>query len=172
MDCRQCAENLTAYLDGELNPAEEAEVRHHLQACRLCTAEMQSLHKADQYIESQIRDIAPKPETWRIVQARISAAQEPRAKFRFYSLRWHLAATMTVMLGIFGFGYMQYRQFEKRSLDSYTTKYARERDSRIRIKAVLTASGSGEGFETAYGGNPFIEVSFTPEDNPFLLEDR
>jgi hypothetical protein len=170
MNCKQCTENLTAFLDAELSPAEAAEARCHLQTCTSCAEELQSLHKAAEYIESQIKEIAPKPETWRLVQARISTAQAPHPQFRFFSLGWHLAATMLLFFGIFGFGYMQYRQFEKRSLDSYIAKYIQERDARIR--AVLTSSGSSVADENTSRGNPFIEVNFTPADNPFLLEGR
>jgi predicted anti-sigma-YlaC factor YlaD len=170
MDCKQCAENLTAFLDAELSPAEAAEVHCHLQTCASCADELQSFRKAAEYIESQIEEIAPKPETWRLVQARISTGRAPRPQFRFFSLRWHLAATMLVVFGIFGFGYIQYRRFEKRSLNSFIAKYALERD--VRIRTVLTRSGGDVEVEKTYRGNPFIEVNFTPVDNPFLLEDR
>jgi hypothetical protein len=170
MDCKQCAENLTAYLDTELGAAEAVEVRGHLQMCASCTDELQSLRKAAEYIESQIREIAPKPETWRLVQARISMAQAPHPQFRFFSLRWHLAATMLGVFGIFGFGYLQYRQYEKRSLNSYIVEYTREREARIRT--ILTSAGSGVKVEYTYRGNPFFEVNFAPADNPFLLEGR
>jgi hypothetical protein len=170
MDCKQCAENLTAFLDAELSPAEAAEVSCHLQTCASCADELQSLRKAAEYIESGIKEIAPKIETWRLVQARISTAQVSHPQLRFFSLRWHLAATMLAVFGIFGLGYMQYRQFEKRNLNSYIAKYTQERDARIR--AVLTSSGGSVGAENTYRGNPFIEVNFTPADNPFLLEGR
>jgi|WetSurMetagenome_2_1015567.scaffolds.fasta_scaffold209193_2 hypothetical protein len=170
MDCKQCAENLTAFLDAELSPAETAEVGGHLQTCASCADELQSLRKAAEYIESQIREIAPKLETWRLVQARIPTAQAPHPQFRFFSLRWHLAATMLAVFGIFGLGYMQYRQFEKKSLNSYVAKYVQERDARMRT--VLKSSDGSVGAENTYKGNPFIEVNFTPADNPFLLEGR
>ncbi len=172
MDCKQCDDNLTAYLDAELNAVEAAEVRSHCQACASCADELQSLRKAAEYIESQTREIDPNPHAWRIVQARISAAQAPNPQFRFLSLRWYLPAAMLVAFGIFGFGYMQYRQYEERILNSYIEKYTQERDARIRVKTVLTKPDSSARFENAYEGNPFIEVNFTPADNPFLLEGR
>jgi anti-sigma factor RsiW len=172
MDCVQCAENLTAYLDAELNATESEEVRLHLQVCASCANELGSFRKAAEYIESRVREIDPNPGTWRVIQARISAEQPARPQFRFFSPRWHLAATMLVVFGIFGLGYMQHRQLEKRSLQSYITKYTQERDARIRAKRVLAAPGDNASFENKYGDNPFVEVNYTPAENPFLLEGR
>ena len=39
MTCAETGELLVAYLDGELEPAEEAAVREHLEACGCCTRE-------------------------------------------------------------------------------------------------------------------------------------
>lgn len=172
MDCVQCAENLTAYLDAELSTTESEEVRSHLQVCASCTNDLESLRKAAEYIGSQIKELIPKPEAWRLIQTRISTEQATRSQFHFFSLRWHLAATMLVVFGIFGFGYMQYKQFEKRILESYVTKYTQERDTRIRVKKVLTGARNDADFENTHGDNPFIEVDYTPADNPFLLEGR
>ena len=43
MDCRQCTENLTAYLDGELSAADSAQMRSHLEICDSCTAELRGI---------------------------------------------------------------------------------------------------------------------------------
>jgi hypothetical protein len=172
MDCVQCAENLTAYLDEELSATESEKVRRHLQACTACAHELEGFRKASDYIASHIRAIGPDPGTWRKIQARISTEQPARPQFRFFSLRWHLAATMLVIFGIFGFGYMQLKQFEKRSLESYMTKYSQERDARIRVKRAMARPKDNAGFENKYGDNPFVEVNYVPADNPFLLEGR
>jgi anti-sigma factor (TIGR02949 family) len=36
IDCREAFDRLYGYLDGELTPTQEAEVREHLDACRHC----------------------------------------------------------------------------------------------------------------------------------------
>jgi len=36
MNCRECVEHLYAYLDRELTPELEAEVRDHLEGCEPC----------------------------------------------------------------------------------------------------------------------------------------
>jgi hypothetical protein len=171
MDCMQCAENLTAYQDAELSAAEADEVRRHLQVCKSCADELQSLRKASEYIESRIQELNPKPETWNLVRARIADTRIPDSPWRFFSLRRRLATAAMAVFLVAGAGYMQYRQFERRSLDQYISKYVQERSTRIRIKSVLSKFETGL-IENPYADNPFIEFKATPVGNPFRLEDR
>jgi hypothetical protein len=172
MDCKECAENLTAYQDNELSSAETEEVHSHLRICQSCAEELSSLHKASEYIDSRIQILIPKPETWRLVQARIDATRVSSSRFHRFSLRWRLAAAALALFVISGIGYMQYKQFEKRSLESYLTKYSQEREIRMRAKSVFTNSEKGFRIKNPYDDNPFIEIKATPVDNPFLLEER
>jgi hypothetical protein len=172
MDCKQCSGNLTAYQDSELSAIEADEVRRHLQVCASCAEELRSLRKTSEYIESRIRELNPKPETWNLVRARIADAEISYSPWRFFLQHWRPAtAAMTIFL-VAGAGYMQYRQVERRSLDQYISKYVQERNTRIRIKSILTKYKMGVEMESPYADNPFIEAKATFTENPFRLEDR
>ena len=45
MDCKQHAEDLTAFLDGELSDAESGRMRSHLGTCVSCSEELRSLRE-------------------------------------------------------------------------------------------------------------------------------
>ena len=62
MDCKQCTEDLTAYLDGELSPADSAQVQSHLAACASCADELRSFQEAADFVESHKREL--KPASW------------------------------------------------------------------------------------------------------------
>ncbi len=171
MDCKQCADNLTAYQDEELSAAEAEEVRSHLQHCSSCTDEWRSLKKASEFIDSRIQELDPKPETWNLVRARIADGPIPDSPMRFFSLRWRLAASALAVFLIAGAGYLKYRSFEKHSLDQYISKYVQERNSRIRIRLALSEFKTGLT-EKRHLENPFIEIKANSMENPFRQEDR
>jgi anti-sigma factor RsiW len=45
VNCKRTRKRLSAYLDGELAPGEEARVREHLASCRRCAAELDGLER-------------------------------------------------------------------------------------------------------------------------------
>ena len=75
MDCPACQSNLTAYLDQELSTADAEEIRTHLDSCRGCAAEFQSLSEAAWMIGEAIQPVDLPGSLW----SGIAAAIEPPA---------------------------------------------------------------------------------------------
>jgi anti-sigma factor RsiW len=175
MDCKQCAENLTAYQDAELSATETEEVLQHLQTCTSCMEELSSLRMASDYIESHAKQLNPDPIAWRLIQARIADMRPSPSPLHHLFLRWRLAAIAGLTFALLsGFGYFQYRQHEQRNLDRYVSKYLQQRNARLsaRIAGFSNAPAGVWEEKNPYENNPFIEVKSTPADNPFRLEDR
>ncbi len=167
MECKQCGEDLTAFIDGELGAADSEQVRSHLSICASCADEWRSLKEAADFIESRRNDREPLPESWNLVRARISA-EEPVSPFWFLAPnRWRVAAAALVIIAASALGYLQYQQIQKKSLDRYMSQYMQEREAPKAMHPVT----SGPGI-SPYADNPFIEVKATPVDNPFQSEDR
>ncbi len=177
MDCKECTDQLTAFLDAELSAREAAQIKSHLSACKSCTDEYLSLRDSKEFIESHIHDLEPRGEAWNLVRARIIAESSSPAPFRFFALnRWRLAVATLALIAAFGIGYLQYQQNQRRTLDKYVTQYIQEREARQQLRSVLTSAQAGTGTEvdeaSPYADNPFIEINATVSDNPFRSEDQ
>ena len=172
MDCRQCKEDLTAYLDGELSPGGSEEMRSHLETCPSCTEELRSFQKASAFFESHTKVSELRPGSWNLVKARISTASSP-SPFRFLALnrRRYALATLVFVVAL-SLGYLWHQHAEKRSLDEYIAQYMKAREAgqifRFRFGGAKTGLNSSS-FKTE---NPFIEVKATMDVNPFRSEDR
>ncbi len=59
MNCDRVQENLSAYLDGELDPEEENALRLHLEGCTTCSAQLESLRSTVRLVGSLPRIDAP-----------------------------------------------------------------------------------------------------------------
>ena len=59
MHCSEIQENLSAYLDGELDPDEESELKSHLEGCESCSRELESLRSTVELVRSVPRVQAP-----------------------------------------------------------------------------------------------------------------
>jgi hypothetical protein len=173
MDCKKCAENLTAYRDKELSTVEFDKVQAHLRTCAACAEELQSLGKAAEYVESQIRELSPRPEMWRFVQARISAEPVRRSSF-FGSLfmPWRIAAATLAVIAALGLGYTEYQQIQKKNLEKFVSTYLRQRETQVRARAVVMKHAENSNVDNPFADNPFIEVNATPANNPFGTEDQ
>jgi anti-sigma factor RsiW len=172
MDCKRCAEDMTAFLDGELSDADSRGLRSHLDACASCADEMRSLKEAADFIESHRNDLEPRPQSWNLVRARISSsgAFPPH---RFPALgRWRIATAALALMAALALGYMQYQQIQRRDLDRYMSQYIHEREARAQARSIPTATGV-PGIGMPYPDNPFAEVKvITTADNPFRSEER
>ena len=170
MDCSQCTENLTAYLDGELSPVDSAQVRSHLESCVSCAVELRSLQAASSFVASHASEPELRSQSWDGVYGRISATGS-RAPFAFPVLKqWSTGlATLAVVLAV-AFGYLWYQQDRRKSLDEYISQYVKMREAG-RTSGLMT-SNSGLSFQSGDPNNPFIEVKPAFDSNPFRLEDR
>jgi anti-sigma factor RsiW len=163
MDCKQCAEDLTAFLDGELSRTDSEQIQSHLRACASCSEESESLRKSAAFIESHSRELIPSAESWNLVRARIhERAVVPARRFpTFNRFRWALAAI--ALIAVFALGYTHYQLIQRKNLDRYISQYVRERQS-LLIQSLAS--------ENPNQGNPFMEIKSTVIENPFRSEDR
>ncbi len=167
MNCLQCTDNLTAYLDHELPPGARNEVESHLGSCARCGDELHTLKEAMLFLDSHSKTLAPGPAVWSNVRAQIAALPAPSGSGAFWLhaplQRWTLAGAALAASLVLGLGireYLQYRQSE-RDLQEYMTQYVRERESQELVHRVQTA-------HQEFSDNPFVapaeETSFS---NPF-----
>jgi hypothetical protein len=172
MDCKQCAENLTAFLDGELRASNSAEMRLHLDICPSCADELRSLKEAADYIESHYRNLEPRLESWNMVRARISAS-DSSAWFHFFAPnRWRIAMASLAIVAALGIGYLQYQQLQTRNLENYTTQYLHDREARRQAQSIQLNAEANSQIEIPYADNPFIEIRADSAENPFSSEEE
>lgn len=179
MDCKECTDHLTAFLDEEMSAREAEAIRSHLGACKSCSDEWTGLRDSKEFIESHVHDLEPRPEAWNLVRARIMAgSRSPSpAPLHFFTLtRWRVAMATLVLIAVAGVGYLQYQQTQRRALDEYISQYIQEREARWQVrKTVLAKTQPGIEFDEAnpYADNPFLEIKATTvSGNPFRSEDQ
>jgi anti-sigma factor RsiW len=181
MDCRKCNDDLTAYIDGELEEPLAAQLGRHLETCPPCQAEYKELSDAGELVVAHARQLDPSPELWNNLRARVEEMPAPGGSpglFRFLVVnRWAaaaatLAATAVLALGLWG--YLQHRQGDmalEADLNHYVqTRVVSEQLHSIQLQESLNAAAEILGPVTLE--NPFADtrqVSFT---NPFRSEDR
>jgi anti-sigma factor RsiW len=172
MDCKQCTENLTAFLDGELRTSDSAQMRLHLDICPSCAAELCSLKESANYIESHHRDLEPRLESWNMVRARLSTA-DSSAWFHFFAPnRWRIAFATFAIVAALGIGYLQVRQFQRRNLENYISQYIQDREARSQVQSIQWNAELNSQIEIPYADNPFIEIRAASEENPFSSEEE
>jgi anti-sigma factor RsiW len=183
MDCRECAETLSSYLDGEVTGEIASLLESHLERCSTCAAELRSLKASALWVEEHARELELRPEIWQRVYERISTAPLPskaEGLLDFILGRRWLTAAVTASLALaltIGLWSVYRYQAEERELSRYMSAYIRVResqgpsegDSRItspdkRIDAASTQTRSAR--------NPFAVVNYHSNENPFRSEDR
>jgi hypothetical protein len=170
MNCKQCAENLTALEDGELSASDSERVRSHLEVCVSCADELRSLKEAADFIDPHRRELEPRPESWNLIRARISVENSTN-RSRFFTLnRWGFALASLAIFSILAIGYLQYRQFERKNLDNYISRYIQDRETRRKTQFVRWIAEAGASIENPYADNPFVEIRASPVDNPFSID--
>lgn len=173
MDCARCAEDLTAFLDDELNTAESDQIRSHLSECAACAGELRSLQEAADFVRSHERNLEVRPETWRLIQARISARPESKSLFDFLApYRWRLATAAIVIVAAAALGVFEYRQVQRRNLDRYISQYVQSRQVHRPSPPVFADFDISPINGDSHPYNPFAELKDTLTENPFRLEDR
>jgi anti-sigma factor RsiW len=173
MDCKQCAEDMTAYLDGELDSAGSKQVQAHLAACVPCAEELRTLRETAEFVESHNRALELRSGSWNMVRARITAdaVAHPSGFWQLYR-RW-VAVAAAVLLTAMALGYMQYQQqTQRKNLDRYMSEYVHQREVQIKAQPVLAGTGIISPGENPYADNPFVEIKANVADNPFRSEDR
>jgi hypothetical protein len=169
MNCKQCTENLTAFFDGELSPSNSGQVQSHIDICASCADELRSLKEAADFIDSRRRELEPRPESWNLIRARLSAGDTPLHSGFFAFNHWRFALATLAVLFTVTIGYVQYRQIEKKKLDNYISRYIQDREMRRPAQSVQWAEAA-TSIENPYEGNPFVEFKASPMDNPFSID--
>ncbi len=180
MDCPECCDNLTAYLDGELAEALVERMKRHLEECAPCRVEFRELRESSDFVARNVRALEPVPEIWNNLRARIAEMPAPGGSFGFFRIlvlnRWKaaaatLAATVILALGLWGF--LQYQQ-SQRELASYMSEYLQKRAIQESMHA-LRMNGENNNPSPVlkgYPDNPFMSIKAVSFDNPFRSEDR
>jgi hypothetical protein len=170
MDCRQCAENMTAFLDGELRASESAQMRLHLNVCPSCADELRGLKEAAGFVELHRIDLEPRLESWNMVRARLSAP-DSSAWFHFFAPnRWRISTVSLVIIVALGIGYLQYERHQRINLENYITKYIHDREAGSRIQPIQWDAAENSPIEIPYADNPFMEIRADSTENPFSSE--
>jgi anti-sigma factor RsiW len=175
MDCRQCQDEMTAYLDGELPPATSELVRVHVERCQFCADEFQGLEESSAFIDTRLNALELRPQIWGHVRARISAepaGARPGLLGVFLGHRWvvataTLAAVAILALGIWSF---RQRQVDQRDLEQYMSDYLQFREQQEQRKQPRLLVPPQDLPEDS--GNPFMSIRATMIDNPFRQEAK
>lgn len=170
MDCKRCAEDLTAFLDEELSDSDG--VRSHIETCKSCSDELRSLRETAEFVGSHNRELELRAGSWNLVRARITSENASSPSRFWVTNRWRLGLATLAISAVFAFGYVQYHQIQRKNLDSYISQYLQERETWIKAHTVLTGTGVNSPAENPYADNPFVEIKATVTDNPFRSEDR
>jgi len=83
MQCSEIQENLSAYLDGELDPAGAAELESHLEGCESCRSELESLRSTVELVRSVPRVQAPP-----VLKQRLASATSSRKPVQESRVFW------------------------------------------------------------------------------------
>jgi anti-sigma factor RsiW len=183
MDCRQCTDDLTAYMDGELEGAVAEEMRIHLAKCPPCHEEYRDLRDSTALVVAHARELEPVPEIWNNLRNRIAEMPPPSSSFGFFQFlvvnRWAAAVTTlaaTIVLTIGMWSYIQYQQ-SRSELESSLNGYVRIRAVAERLHSKQLTEAENAPLNMHYFGpknmeNPFAEIRPVSFTNPFRSEDR
>ncbi len=171
MDCRECAEDMTAFMDGEIPSSDVARMQSHIDACPACAEEYMSLREAAELVDSHHRRVDLGAGSWDLVNARIGLRSGHTWLGHLTIRSWIPAFTMALVILGLAVGLWSYYRYQEseRALQSYMAEYVREREAReqmYRLRSVQDGSAPFE-YSDLRDENPFVVVRHTDEDNPF-----
>ncbi len=183
MDCRQCNDDMTAYIDGELDKATAEQMGVHLDRCPPCRDEYRGLKNSAAFVTAHVREIDPTPELWNNLRIRIAEMPPPSSSTGFFHFlvvnRWTaaiatLAATVVLAVGIWS--YVQ-RQNAQSDLEASFREYIETRTvaEQIHSQRLLDAENapfSEESIGPKSLDNPFADIRPVSLVNPFRSEQR
>jgi len=169
MDCKYCAANLTAYLDGELRKEDSVQMKFHISNCASCSGELRSLEQASDLVLSNVQSMELGAESWSRLQARISAPSSRTVWGLSFPIRWRIPAAAIAGAAMLVFGFWGYRQIQENSLNEYIAQYLKAREMRQSFHRVVANGPAADDF---FLENPFVEARVGVDLNPFRSEDR
>lgn len=172
MDCNRCIEDLTAYLDGELGPAESAQVQSHLKGCPSCSNELRSFQQAAEFIGSHVKELGLPLGSWNRVRDRISTPKSRGFWTLPFPMRWRTAIAAMACIAVLASGYLWHQKIERRNLNVYIAQYEKAREAHRSFRRAIANVESGLASDSIAIDNPFIEARVSLDLNPFRSEDR
>jgi hypothetical protein len=183
MDCRKCNEDMTAYLDGELDGSTAEKMSVHLDRCPPCRDEYRGLQDSAAFVAAHSGQIDPAPELWNNLRVRIAEMPPPSSTggiFRFLVVnRWAaalatLAATAVLAVGLWS--YVQYQTSQSELKGSFQL-YFQTRKVAERLHHRQLVDAEKEAFQEEFAGpkileNPFADIRPVSLVNPFRSEQR
>lgn len=140
MRCDRVIEELSAYLDGELNAAEMAEVRAHLDGCAQCRADLDSLRQAAEGVKALPRATAPADLRDKVMARLEEEPARERSHWRHWRTWWGAAAAVVIGVAIM-FLYRPASPFEASSVEHASALTAKKGDG------LLVADGTVQQFD-------------------------
>ncbi len=181
MNCESCAEDLTAYIDGELSETKARDVRTHLDRCGACRDEHRSLELSARFVETHARELQMRPESWNLVRARIAALPAPAPglfQWLTSNLWWSSAVTAlaTAALALGFWGYMHHIE-SQRDLTHYMSEYIQAREEQEQTHRITPLESDSSAADAGvlhpeYVNNPFVTVRSSADMNPFRSEEQ
>ena len=168
--CEQTEARLSDYLDGLLDPAEQAAFDHHVNGCGRCTPlvasvshALASLQKLEQVEPSprlvdSILTVTQGPQTWRNAKRWLRSLQSPRFVYSAVSV----AATMVLLLTATGFNWRRPKLADLAPATIY-----RNADSRLHLAYAHSAKFVSD-LRVVYEIQSRINET---DQNPALRED-
>ena len=182
MSCTNYLNDLTAYLDGELDARRARKMESHLAECAGCAAEYRQSRAGDEFVIAHAATLESGPELWNNLRARIAALPEPLGSRGLFDLwfgrRWLAAAAGVAAAAVMTaglWGYLSYRE-SQRALERYMWQYVQERESELALTSFNAAMRRSPGSRDMDGitlmENPFSITQPVAFDNPFRSGER
>ncbi|MCH7802526.1 MAG: zf-HC2 domain-containing protein [Acidobacteria bacterium] len=170
MECLTCTESLTAFMDGELSPAQAKKVESHFTQCTLCHDDYQSLLHTYQLVE-QVGLLELDPNLWTRIHSEITDLSPSESTWlaslrSLFGIRWVPIAAGT--LGVVFLSLFFVNQPNPEIQDAFD-EYVREREQLELPRVRVSQNASSLELRIAYP-NPFIVSDNRPQENPFKLE--
>ena len=170
MECRAYTESLTALMDGELTLEERDQIKSHLDACKTCNDEYQSLFYSYNLVNA-VKQLDFSSESWQAIEERIQvparASWWPTLFPSFWIPAASIGALVLVVGSLFWFLPQQSRSDE---MQQALQSYMQQREQDLRLKGVLVQDGSGGARMHFIQYNPFRDPNRRQGGNPFKAE--
>lgn len=173
MECRDCTDSLTAWMDGEVSPQEKSLLETHLDSCSGCRAEYESL--AYTYnLTDQLAEIEVSERVWDGIRSRVRSSQVTDIRERQKPLSWlgrywlptAAAVAALLLLALVG-PFLTQDNFDRQDrFATFLQQREQQRQERLRILRQ-------EVFQERHQprSNPFMQPVSHTRTNPFSTEN-